>query len=96
MLKRGGGVCGPPMALVCGGRMNQLLVQVEEGGPRPCGVEGESLVEVWRGGKVLVALERAPLQKGAPFARRERPCGGGTRPCCLLDRQGLKPLQEVW
>ncbi len=50
---------------------------------------GESLVEVWRGGKVLVALERAPLQKAAPFARR-------ARPRCLLDGQGLKPLQEVW
>jgi hypothetical protein len=47
------------------------------------------LVEIWRGGKVLMALERAPLQKGAPFARR-------ARPCCLFDRQGLKPLQEVW
>jgi hypothetical protein len=41
--------------------MDQLMVQVDEGGPRPCGVEGESLVEVWRGGKVLVALERAPF-----------------------------------
>jgi hypothetical protein len=48
MLKRGGGVCGPPMALVWGGRMDQLLVQVEEGGLRPCRVEGESSVEVWR------------------------------------------------
>jgi hypothetical protein len=28
--------------------MDQLMVQVEGGGPRPCGVEGESLVEVWR------------------------------------------------
>jgi hypothetical protein len=43
------------------GGMDQLIVQVDEGGSRPCGVEGESLVEVWRGGKVLVALERAPL-----------------------------------
>jgi hypothetical protein len=24
------------------------VVQVEEGGPRPCGVEGESSVKVWR------------------------------------------------
>ncbi len=31
-----------------GGRMDQLMVQVDEGGSRPCGVEGESLVEVWR------------------------------------------------
>jgi hypothetical protein len=28
---------------------------------------GKFLVEVWRGGKVLVALERAPLGKGAPL-----------------------------
>ncbi len=36
MLKRGGG------------GMNQLLGQVEEGSPRPCGVERENSVEVWR------------------------------------------------
>ncbi len=46
-------------------------------------MEGESLVEVWRGGKVLVALERAPLQKGVPL-------WGRARPCCLLDRQGAQ------
>jgi hypothetical protein len=63
--------------------MDQLMVQVERGGSRPCGVEGESLVEVWRGGKVLVALERAPFQKGAPL-------WGKARPCCLLDRQGAQ------
>jgi hypothetical protein len=40
----------------------------------PCGVEGESLVEVWRRGKVL---ESAPLW-------------GRARPCCLLDRQGAQ------
>jgi hypothetical protein len=28
--------------------MDQLLVQVDEGGSRPCGVEGESSVEVWK------------------------------------------------
>ena len=47
--------------------MAQLMVQVERGGSRPCGVEGESLVEVWRGGKVLVAVERVPLGEGAPL-----------------------------
>ena len=72
--------------------MDQLLVQVDEGGSRPCGVEGESLVEVWRGGKVLVALERAPLQKGAPFARRVRPFGGGRALVACLVGRGLKPL----
>jgi hypothetical protein len=73
--------------------MDQLMVQVDEGGPRPCGVEGESLVE---GGKVLIALERAPLQKGVPFARRARPFGGGCTLVAYLIGRGLKPLQEVW
>ncbi len=41
---------------------------------------GESLVEVRRGRKVLIALERAPLQKGAPFARRARPLQEGRAP----------------
>jgi hypothetical protein len=68
---------------VKGGRRDQLMVQVERGGSRPCGVEGESLVEVWRGGKVLVAVGRAPLQKGAPFS--ERAC-----PYCLFDWQGAQ------
>ena len=45
--------------------MDQLLVQVDEGGSRPCGVEGESLVEVWRGGKVLVACGARPFAKRA-------------------------------
>ncbi len=51
--------------------MNQLMVQVDGRGSRLCGVEGESLVEVWRGEKVLVAC-------GArPFCKRARPFGGG-------------------
>ncbi len=51
-----------------GGGMNQLMVQVDGGGSRPCGVEGESLVEVWRGGKVQVACGARPFEeKGAPF-----------------------------
>ncbi len=74
-----------PHGLGMGGRMDQ----VDEEIPGHVGWEGKVWFEVWRGGKVLVALERAPLQKGSPFARR-------ARPCCLLDRQGLKPLQEVW
>ncbi len=48
MLKRGGGVCGLLWPWCEGGGLNQLLGQVEEGRPRPCGVEGESLDEVWR------------------------------------------------
>ena len=44
-----------------GGRMNQLMVQVDGRGSRLCGVEGESLVEVRRGGKVLVACGARPF-----------------------------------
>jgi hypothetical protein len=83
------------MALVWGGRMDQLMVQVDEEVPGHVGWEGESLVEVWRGGKVLMALERAPLQKGA-LCQKGAPLWGRARSCCLLDRQGLKPFQEVW
>ena len=59
--------------------------------PGHVGWEGESLVEVWRGGKVLVALERAPLQKGAPFARRAHPFGGGRAlvACLVAGAQAL-------
>jgi hypothetical protein len=88
MSKRGGGVCGPPMAQVWGGRMNQLMVQVYRRGSRRCGVEGESLVEVWRGGKVLVGLWSAPLwQKGAPLCLKGAPLWGRGRSCCLLGRR---------
>jgi len=48
MLKRVGGVCGFLWPWCGGGGWNQLVRQVEEGGPRPCGVEGESLDEAWR------------------------------------------------
>jgi hypothetical protein len=48
--------------------MDQPLVQIDEGGSRPCGVEGDGLVEVWRG-KVLVACGARPFGKRArPFA----------------------------
>ena len=75
--------------------MDQLMVQVDEEVSRPCGVEWESLVEVWRGGKVLVALECA-FAEGRALCKKGGPLWGRARPCCLFDRQGLKPLQEVW
>jgi hypothetical protein len=101
MSKRGGGVCGPPMAQVWGGRMNRLMVQVDGRGSRLCGVEGESLVEIWRGGQVLVAcgvrpfgeyaplcLKGAPLcLKGAPLCLKGAPLWGRGRSCCLLGRR---------
>ncbi len=78
------------------GGMDQLMVQVDEGGSRPCELEGESLVEVWRGGKVLVACGAHPFAEGRALFKKGAPLWGRARPCCLLDRQGLKPLQEVW
>ncbi len=65
-----------------GGRMDQLMVQVD----------GEVLGHVGGEGKVWLKygeLGRCWLLWSAPLCRR-------ARPCCLLDRQGLKPLQEVW
>ena len=74
---------GPGMG---GGRMNQLMVQVDGGGPRLCGVEGENLVEVWRGGKVLVACGARPFGKRVrSFGRRARPFGErGALVACLV------------
>ena len=63
-----------PHGLGMGGRMDQLMVQVDEGGSRPCGVEGESLVEVWRG------WEGADCLWGAPLSRRARPLQEGRAP----------------
>jgi hypothetical protein len=81
-----------PMALVSGGRVNQLLGQVEEGGPRPCGVEGESSVEVWRWYEVayLVAVGRAPFRRGHPYCLVD--WQGARAPIAYLIGRGLAPL----
>ncbi len=42
MLKRGGGVCGSICPWCVGGGWSQLLMQVEEAGPRPCVVNHEA------------------------------------------------------
>ena len=57
------------------------MVQVDRRGSRLCGVEGESLVEVWRGGKVLVAC-------GA------RPFGGGRALVAYLIGRGSSPFRR--
>jgi hypothetical protein len=59
--------------------MDQLMVQVDEGGSRPCGVEGESLVEVWR------SWEGADCSGAHPF-------GGGRALVAYLIGRGLKHL----
>ena len=72
--------------------MDQLMVQVEKGGPRPCGMEGESSVEVlrwWEGagccGVRPFQEGRAPFKEGAPLSER-------ARPYCLFDWQGAQAL----
>ncbi len=46
-------------------------------------------------GRCWLLVGRAPFQKGAPFARRARPFGGGRALVANLIGRGLKPLQEV-
>jgi hypothetical protein len=75
-----------------GGRMDQLMVQVDEEVPGHVGWKGTVWLKCGEDGKVLVALERAPLQKNAPFARRARPFGGGRALVAYLIGRGLKPL----
>jgi hypothetical protein len=58
--------------------MDQLMVQVEERGPRPCGVEGESSVKCGDGRKLLVAVGRSSFRRACPY--------------CLLDWQGAQAL----
>ncbi len=75
--------------------MNQLMVQIDGGGSRLFGVEGESLVEVWRGGKVLMACGVRPFCKRArPFARRARPYGGGRALVAYLIGRGSSPSRR--
>jgi hypothetical protein len=47
--------------------MDQLMVQVEEGGTRPCGVEGEVQLKCGDGRKLLVAVGRSPFRRAHPF-----------------------------
>ncbi len=51
--------------------------------PGHVGWKGKVQLKCGEGGKVLVAVGRAPFKKGAPLS--ERAC-----PCCLLDRQGAR------
>jgi hypothetical protein len=71
-----------------GGRMNQLMVQADGGGSRLCWVEGGSLVEVWRGGKVQVDCGARPFgEKGAPLCLKGAPLWRKGHSCCLLGRR---------
>jgi hypothetical protein len=64
--------------------MNQLMLQVDGGGSRLCGVEGGSLVEEVE--RCWLACGARPFGKRArPFARRARSFGeGGALVACLV------------
>jgi hypothetical protein len=64
--------------------------------PGHVGWKGKVQMKCGGGRKVLVAVGRAPFQKGAPFARRARPFQRGRALIAYLIGRGLKPLQEVW
>jgi hypothetical protein len=70
--------------------MDQLLVQVEEGGPRPCGVEGGSSDEVWRWWEGAGCCGARPFQEGHTPFKKGAPLSEGACPCCLLDWQGAR------
>ncbi len=93
MLKRGGGVCGPPMALVWGRRMNQLLVQVVRRRSQAMWSGGGKFS--WSVGMVgscsLGCCGARPFQKGAHFlVAVGRAPFRRVRPYCLLDWQGAQ------
>ena len=50
----------------------------------------------WLLWSVPLCRRAGPLQEGHAPLGEGAPLWGRARPCCLLDRQGLKPLQEVW
>jgi hypothetical protein len=56
--------------------------------------KGKVWLKYGEGGKVLVALERAPLQKCAPFARRARPFWGGRALVAYLIGRGSSPFRR--
>jgi hypothetical protein len=85
--------------------MDQLLVQVDEGGSRPCGVEGGSLVEYGEVGRCWLLWsaslcrrarpcggERAPVGESAPLWGRALPSGEGRALVAYLIGRGLKHL----
>ena len=77
------------------------MVQVVEGGPMPCEMEGESLVEVWRRwegagccGARPFEEGRTPLRKGALLSRRARPFERGRALVAYLIGRGSSPSRR--
>jgi hypothetical protein len=61
-----------------------------KGGPRPCGVEGESLVEVWRWWEGAGCCGARPFPEGRALFKKGAPLSDRARPYCLFDWQGAQ------
>ncbi len=91
-----------PHGLGRGGMMDQLMVQVDEEIPGHVGWRGKvwlkygEVERCWWLWSAPLCRRARPLQEGRAFCKKGAPLWGRARPCCLLDRQGLKLLQEVW
>jgi hypothetical protein len=72
--------------------MDQLMVQVDEEVPGHVGWRGKVWLKYREVERCWWLVERAPLQKGAPFARRARPFQEGCAPGAYLIGRGRKPL----
>jgi hypothetical protein len=76
-----------PHGLGMGGRMDQLMVQVDEEVPGHVGWEGKVW---WKYGEV----GRCWLLWSAPLCRRARPCGGGRTLVAYLIGRGSSPSRR--
>ena len=82
------------MALVWGGRMDQLMVQVDEEVPGHVGWRRKVWLKYREVERCWWLVEYAPLQKGAPFTRRAHPFGGGRALVAYLIGRGSSPSRR--
>ena len=83
-----------PHGLGMGGRMDQLMVQVDEEVPGHVGWRGKVWLKYGEVGRCWL-LWSAPLCKRArPFARRARPFGGGRALVACLVGRGSSPTRR--
>ncbi len=91
MLKKGRRGVRVPLALVWGRRVHQLLGQVEEGGPRPCGVE-----ETFSWSMEMIEFLSYWLKGARTLAQSAWLIERGTRAqSCLVDWKGCA-LKVAW
>ncbi len=70
------------------------MVQVDEEVPGHVGWRGKVWLKYGEVERCWWLVERAPLQKGAPFARRAGPCGGGRALVAYLIGRGSSPSRR--